>query len=65
MHNNIPLNELDSTHVAGSKLIDTIEVSAGIFDFVEGVNLLDNNEVAITDHWSHLIDFNLEDFFNT
>ena len=63
MHNRIPLKELDSTNINGSKPIDSIALSSGVIDFIEGAKLLGNKNVIITDHRAYMIDFNMEEYF--
>ena len=64
MYNNIPLQQLDITYIHSSAPIDSIAVSSGLLDFVEGIQLLDHNEIIMLDHRSYLMDINIESYFN-
>ena len=57
------LKELDKTCKNGSKLIDSIAVTSGIIEYVEGYELINYNDIAETDHRVHMIDINVEDYF--
>jgi len=63
LYNKIPLNDLDPTNIKGIKPIDSIAVTSGIMKFVEGVKLLDNNDVVISDHRAYVMDLNVEEYF--
>ena len=54
---------MDHTQVRGSKPIDTIAVSHGMLEHVEGHRLMECKEIILIDHRSHLIDLNLEGHF--
>ena len=56
MCNNVPLNQLDRTHMQESTPIDSIAVISRLLDFVEGVQLLDYNEIIMSNHCSCLMD---------
>ena len=56
-------NSIDHTDVRGFKPIDTIALSHGILEHIDGCRLLECNETKLTDHRSYLIDLNLEDSF--
>lgn len=62
--NNIPIDQLDKTYINGSQAIDTIAMSEGMFDYVEGSVLLSHAEIVQSDHRPYLVDINLEDYFN-
>jgi len=62
--NKIPLNQLDKTNVNGSLPIDSIAASQGIYEYIEGCRLVENNEIVHTDHRGYLVDVNLEEYFN-
>lgn len=64
LHNNIELKQLDHTESRGSKPIDTIAISRGLKEFVEGCMLQECNDIILTDHRSYIIDLNLEAYFD-
>ena len=61
--NNIESYQLDNTHKEGSKYIDSIVVSPGIIEYVEGYKLFEVKEITLTDYRVHTIDMNLEKYF--
>ena len=61
--NQIDWNNMDHTQVRGSKPIDTIAVSCGILEYIEGCRLMECKEITLTDHRSCLINLNLVDYF--
>lgn len=63
-HNGIGLSQLDRTYIRGSAPIDSIALSNGIMEYVEGVKLFHQNEFVITDHRSYVIDINIQDYFD-
>ena len=62
--NNIPLKEMDKTYINGSNSIDTIAVSEGIMEYVEGVKLIAHNEIVTMDHRAYVVDINMEEYFS-
>ena len=67
VHSNINriLNELiDKININRSWPIDSIAITVGILEYVEGSKLLGNNDVVFSDHRLYLIDVNLEEYFN-
>ena len=48
----------------GSNPIDSIAVSEGLMEFIEGLKLLSHNEIVWSDHRAYVIDVNFEDYFN-
>ena len=62
--NQTPIENLDKTCVNGSNAIDSVAVSEGLMEFVEGSLLVSNNEIINTDHRAYIVDANLEDYFN-
>ena len=64
-YNNIPLNQLDNTHVRGSVPIDSIAIRSGLMSHVEGIKLLERNEVVMSDHRAYLLDVNAEEYFES
>jgi len=38
-------------------------VSSRVIELIEGVKLLDNNAIVMTDHRAYLMDFNLQEYF--
>ena len=61
--NNISIDRLDKTYKYGSKAIDSIAVSSGLIDYVEGCKLVTYNEIVETDHRGYIIDISLEEYF--
>ena len=61
--NNLLLKELDSTNINGIKPIDSITVSSVNIEFVEGVQLVNNNKIVMSNHSVYLIDLTLEEYF--
>ena len=61
--NNIRKEEMDKTYVHGSNPIDTIAMSEGLLEYVEGSKLLSHNEIVNTDHRAYVVDVNLEGYF--
>ena len=55
---------MDNTEERGSKPIDTIAVSYGISEYIEGSKLIECNDIIFTNHRSYIIDINIEDYFN-
>ena len=55
---------MSSTNKNGSKPIDTIAATEGAIEHVDGCKLLYHAEVVISDHRPHVIDVNLEEYFN-
>ena len=62
--NNIPIDQLDKTYINGSNAIDAIAMSEGILEHVEGSILLSYAEIVSSDHRPHIVDANMEDYFN-
>ena len=62
-HNKIPLNQLDSTEINGSKPIDTIAASTGIIEYVKGYKLIGSNDIVQSDHCAYIVDVNFEEYF--
>jgi len=62
--NNIPEELLEKTFINGSKPIDSIAASEGIFEYIEECQLLDYNQIIFSDHRSYIIDVNIKDYFN-
>ena len=48
----------------GIKVIGTIAASYSLIEYVKGCKLLEYNEIMVSDHRVHVIDMNLEDYFN-
>ena len=63
IYNNVQLNQMDKTYIRSSSPIDSVALSSGIMDYVEGVKLLSQNEIVMSDHRSYAIDINLEEYF--
>jgi len=62
--NNIEITQMDNTNVNGSHPIDSIAATREISDYIEGCQMVDNNDIIYTDHRGYLVDINLEDYFN-
>ena len=54
---------MDNTHKEGSSAIDTIAASLNIMECIEGCRLIDTSDIVLSDHYSYLIDFNIERYF--
>jgi len=63
IHNNVSITQLDKTHIRGSSPIDSIALSSRIMDYVEGVQLMNQNDFVMSDHRSYLLDLNVEEYF--
>jgi len=63
LYNKIPLKDLDPTNIKGTKPIDSIAVTSRIIKFVEGVKLLYNNDIVMSDHRVYVMDLNVEEYF--
>ena len=48
----------------GSRLIDSIAVSEGLVEFIQGSKLLPYNEIVWSDYRDYAIDVNFEEYFN-
>ena len=64
MCNNGPLNQLDRTCMRETAPIDSRATTSGLFEFVEGVELLNHNDAILSDHYSCLICMSIENYFN-
>jgi len=62
--NNIELNDMDKTYINGRFQIDSIAASNGIMNYIEGCQVVDNNEIIHTDHRGYVIDVNLQEYFD-
>ena len=62
--NYIDLNRLDYTYQDGVKCIDTIAASDNILQCIEGLKLLEINEIIDTNHQSYIVDVNMEHYFS-
>ena len=58
------MNNLGNTSISGRHLIDSIAVLLGIMQYIEGYQLLDNNNILYLDYRAYLIDANFEEYFN-
>ena len=63
--NNIEMAQMDKTHEAGSKPIDSIAATAGVLDCIEGSMLTDYNDLFETDHRGCVIDIAFDEYFET
>ena len=63
IHNNVSITQLDKTHIRGSSPIDSIALSSRIMDYIEGVQLMNQNDFVMSDYRSYLLDLNLEEYF--
>jgi len=50
--------------VRGSKSIDSIAVTLELIEFVENCQLLETNDIVITNHRAYLIEVNLSKYFS-
>ena len=57
-------SELDKVYVYGSSHIDSIAVSEGLIEFVEGLKLIPHNEIVQSDHRAYIIYVNLKYYYN-
>ena len=62
--NQIPRSEMDKTFMRGSKAINTLTVSEGLFKFIEGSKLQSHNKIIPSDYRFYIVDIDLEDYFN-
>ena len=62
--NRILLNEIDNTHITGSKLINSIAVLNNLIEYIEGCKLIKAREILIDNYRLYIIDLNLERYFN-
>ena len=63
-HYNILLNEIDKTHISRLTPIDSIAASEGAMEFVEGLKLINDNNIAFSEHCAYVVYFNIEEYFN-
>ena len=56
-------NDRDGTFECGTKCIDYVLVSEGMLNVVEGIELIECNEIVDSDHRGYLTDLNLEMHF--
>ena len=62
--NNIESYQLDNIHKEGSKCIDSIVVSIGIMEYVEGYQLMNYNDIVELDHRAYIIDVAIGEYFD-
>ena len=62
--NNISLNQLDNTYKIGSKAINLIAVTPDLFNLIKGCQLIETNELIITDHRLYISNRNIKQYFN-
>ena len=46
-----------------SQPINSIAITQGILEFIEGCTLLSHNEIVPSDHRAHIVDINVEEYF--
>ena len=63
MTNVIEIKEMDHTHSRGTKCIGSFAETCNVRKHIEGCSIYQTNEIINTDHRSHAIDVNLEDYF--
>ena len=63
--NDIPIDQMDKTYVRGSTHVDSIAISCGLMNHVEGIELIGQNKIVISDHRAYILDINFEDYFET
>ena len=56
-------NDRDGTFEYGTKCVDYVLVSEGMLNVVEGIELIECNEIVDSDHRGYLTDLNLETYF--
>jgi len=61
--NNIPINYIGKIYIHRSNPIDSLAVSIGIIQYIDGCKILGYNEIAESDHKSYLVDISLEEYF--
>ena len=59
-----PWNDRDVTFKRFSRCIESIAVSEGLMSFIDGFEVIEWDEKMSTDYSSHLVELNLENFFN-
>ena len=57
------VEDLDKTHKNGSKTIDSTSASSGAMECLEGCRLLNYNDTVESDHRSHVIEVDIEDYY--
>ena len=62
--NRININKLDNTYKNRKKYIDTIATLDNIMSFAEGCTLCKTNEIIDTDHRRHIVDIDLNAYFD-
>ena len=55
---------MNKQEIIPSKCIDTVLVTTGLLEFIDGSKLIDFNEVIFTDHRGYITDLVLEEYFN-
>ena len=63
IYNYINIKQLDNTHQNRSKAIDSIAISDNLIEILEGSRLCKVDEILRIDHRRHVIDLNLDQFF--
>ena len=61
--NKILFEEIDNTHIAGSRPIDTYAITPNIMECVEGCKLIKTNDIIIIDYRAYIIDINFKKYF--
>jgi len=54
---------MDNMYQKGSKPINTITVSPGIIEYIEGYSIIEINKIIIMDHCLYLVDINFKNYF--
>ena len=62
--NEVLIRNLDNTNRNRLLAVDTIAMSYGIIDYINGCTLLEYNETMLSDHQAYLIDINFKDYFD-
>ena len=62
-YNKIEEGQMNNTCMIGSEPIDSVAATINILQIVEGCKLIETNDIIITDHRSHIINFNFEEYF--
>ena len=61
--NAIDSNNLDHTFRDRIEYIYSIAVTPNVIEYIEGSKLLEINTIIDTDHWSFIVNINLEKYF--
>ena len=55
---------MDKTYIGRSTLINSIVASPGLLEYVEGLKLMNNNDIILSDYRRYIVDINFKVYFN-